>query len=369
MTDGFAASCITRRRFLQTSAATAAAVSIPQLPRVHAQTPRNLRFALPWVAEGSNLFTYVAKNRGLWAKHGLNVEVIRGTGSVAAAQAIGTGQFDFGMAAASAGILQSARGLPLSLIGVCAYDATMGVGVLADSSIKTPKDLEGRKMASVVTSGEYPYLPAFAQRAQFDLKKIDIVQVDNQIRDRTLADKQVDAISAFAGSAIPPLAARGVNVRFMLYSQFGIPNYGNTLMTRPALLDSDPNLCAAVVDGAMQAIKFTLMQPKEATDIFFKEVPEVGMTTAGKEQIRIGLGIWQTTVLHDIARTQGLGVADSKAMDDMIDLTMEYVIKDGGKRPARDALMTNRFVGDVKLTDAEWQQAAAAGREFAKFLT
>ena len=180
MTDGFAASCVTRRRFLQTSAATAAAVSIPQLPRVHAQTPRNLRFALPWVAEGSNLFTYVAKHRGLWAKHGLNVEVIRGTGSVAAAQAIGTGQFDFGMAAASAGILQSARGLPLSLIGVCAYDATMGVGVLADSSIKTPKDLEGRKMASVVTSGEYPYLPAFAQRAQFDLKKIDIVQVDNQ---------------------------------------------------------------------------------------------------------------------------------------------------------------------------------------------
>ena len=155
----------------------------------------------------------------------------------------------------------------------------------------------------------------------------------------------------------------------MLYSQFGIPNYGNTLMTRPALLDSDPNLCAAIVDGAMEAIKFTLMQPKEATDIFFKEVPEVGMTTAGKEQIRIGLGIWQTTVLHDIARTQGLGVANSKAMDDMIDLTMEYVIKDGSKRPARDALMTNRFVGGVKLTDAEWQQAAAAGREFAKFLT
>ncbi len=366
---GLPASPVTRRRFLQTSSAAAAAVALPDLPRVHAQTTRNLRLALPWVAEGSNLFTYVAKHRGLWAKHGLNVEVIRGTGSVAAAQAIGTGQFDFGMAAASAGILQSARGLPLSLIGVCAYDATMGIGVLADSPVKTPKDLEGRKMASVVASGEYPYLPAFAQRAHFDLKKIDIVQVDNQIRDRTLVDKQVDAISAFAGSAIPPLAARGVNVRFMLYSQFGIPNYGNTLMTRPALVDSDPNLCAAVVDGAMQAIKFTLMQPKEATEIFFKEVPEMGMTAAGKEQIRIGLGIWQTTVLHDVARSQGLGVANPKAMDDMIDLTMEYVVKDGSKRPARDALMTNRFAGGVKLSDTEWQQAVTSSREFAKFLT
>jgi NitT/TauT family transport system substrate-binding protein len=360
------ASSVSRRRFLQAAAATVAAW---QPPRVHAQSKRNLRFALPWVAEGSNLFTYVAKHQGLWAKHGLTVEIIRGTGSVAAAQAIGTSQFDFGTAAASAGILQSARGLPMSLIGVCAYDATMGIGVLADSPVKSPKDLEGRKMASVLTSGEYPFLPVFAQRAQFDLKKVDIVQVDNQIRDRTLADKQVDAISAFAGSAIPALAARGVNLRFMLFSRFGIPNYGNTLMTRPALVESDPNLCAAVVDGVMQAIKFTLLQPKDAAEIFFKEVPEVGMTSAGKEQTRIGLGIWQATVLHEIAQREGLGVADPKAVDEMIDLVMEYVVKDTGKRPSRDALMTNRFVGSIKLTDAEWQQAVAASREFAKFLT
>jgi ABC-type nitrate/sulfonate/bicarbonate transport system substrate-binding protein len=354
---------------LRGATAAAASACLPPISRIYAQTARNIRFALPWVAEGSNLFTYVAKNRGSWAKHGLTVEILRGSGSVAAAQAVGTGQFDFGMAAASAGILQSARGLPLALMGVCSYDATMGIGVLADSPIKAPKDLEGRKMASVVTSGEYPYLPAFANRAGFDLSKIDILQVDTQIRDRTLADRQVDAISAFAGSAIPPLAARGVNVRFMLFSQFGIPNYGNTLMTRPALIDSDPGLCAAVVDGAMEAIKFTLMQPKEAMDIFFKEVPEMGMTAGGKEQIRIGLGIWQTRMLSEIARKQGLGVADAKDMDEMIDLTMEYVVKDAAKPPARDAVMTNRFVGSVKLSDAEWQQAVAGSREFVKFLS
>jgi hypothetical protein len=62
------------RRFLQTSAAAATAVALPDLPQVHAQSPRNLHFALPWVAEGSNLFTYVAKHRGLWAQHGAESE-------------------------------------------------------------------------------------------------------------------------------------------------------------------------------------------------------------------------------------------------------------------------------------------------------
>jgi hypothetical protein len=31
--------------------------------------------------------------------------------------------------------------------------------------------------------------------------------------------------------------------------------------------------------------------------------------------------------------------------------------------------MTNRFVGSVKLSDAEWQQAVAGSREFVKFLS
>jgi hypothetical protein len=45
-----------------------------------------------------------------WEKHGLDVEIARGSGSVAAAQAIGEARFDFGMASPSASILQAIRG-------------------------------------------------------------------------------------------------------------------------------------------------------------------------------------------------------------------------------------------------------------------
>ena len=40
------------------------------------------------------------------------------------------------MTAAIAGILQITKGLPI----VLRYDATMGIGVLTDLAIKTPKD-------------------------------------------------------------------------------------------------------------------------------------------------------------------------------------------------------------------------------------
>jgi len=91
---------------------------------------------------------------------GLELEIARGFGSVAAAQTIAGGQFDFGIVAAPPLVLSVAKGLPLVSLATCDYDATMGVGVLADSAIKQPRDLAGKKIGAVPTSGEYPFFPA-----------------------------------------------------------------------------------------------------------------------------------------------------------------------------------------------------------------
>ena len=88
------------------------------MPRlVFAQNKTPIKFVLPWVPEGSDLFAFTAKGMGLWDKHGLDVSVARGTGSVAAAEWTGTGRFDFGMAAAPAAILQNIKGLPVMAMG------------------------------------------------------------------------------------------------------------------------------------------------------------------------------------------------------------------------------------------------------------
>jgi hypothetical protein len=55
----------------------------------------------------------------------------------------------------------------------------MGIGVLNDGPIKTPRGPRSRQLVSTVTSGEDPFLPAFAENAGFDLAKVARVQVDN----------------------------------------------------------------------------------------------------------------------------------------------------------------------------------------------
>src|SRR5258708_21256155 len=100
----------TRRDVLRAAGLGAVAVSAFGKPAIAQQ--RNITFTLPWVPEGPNLITFVAKANGYWSKAGLNVDIAKGSCSVGAAHALGNGQFHFGLSAATAGLQHSALGLP-----------------------------------------------------------------------------------------------------------------------------------------------------------------------------------------------------------------------------------------------------------------
>lgn len=329
---------------------------------------RPVTLTLPWVAEGSNSYAFVAKANGYWSKRGIDVKISRGYGSTAAAQAIGAGQFQFGLAAASAGIQEAAKGLPVTAILSAGYDATMGICVLKDGPIHTVKDLEGRKMASTVSSGDYPFLGVFAERAGFDLSKVTRVQADPNVRQRLLVSKEVDAISGFAITFLPVFQTQHLETRHLLYSSYGLTLYNNSLMTQLSTLEKEPKLCADMAAGIADALKFTLLNPDEATKIFLKEVPEVALAADGAERIRLGIGILNISLLYPQMKEHGIGYASPDDYVGMTDLTMKYVADKTDKRPDQKALFTNDFAGMLKLTDAEWQQAMAKAQPFRALL-
>src|SRR5439155_1476335 len=171
---------------------------------------------------------------------GIDLEIARGFGSMASAQAIATGQFDFGIVAAPSLILSVVKDLPLIALATCDYDATMGVGVLDDSPVQKPQNLAGKKVASVPTSGEFPFFPAYAERVGLAPNSIEFVHVDNKVLDRVLMEKQVDAITSFALGSASAMLSKGVPSRWMLYSAAGIRNHGQTIASRRSPEPSGP---------------------------------------------------------------------------------------------------------------------------------
>jgi ABC-type nitrate/sulfonate/bicarbonate transport system substrate-binding protein len=362
---------IDRREFLGYGRYVAGALAgLPLLARggrPAAQTLKKIRLTLPWVPEGSNLFAWVARNKGFWKKRGLNVDIARGYGSGAAVQALAAGQFDFAEAATSAAIMQSAKGLPLTCIGQLTYKSTMGVCVPADSPIQGPKDLEGKVVGTVPTSGEYPFFPVFARNAGIDEKKIKFFQTTPEVRYRSLISRQFDAITGFAISVIPALVSQNFPVRFMLYGNYGMNILELSMVAPNKTVKEDPDLCQAVLDGALEAVAFTYVNPAESIDIFLTEVKEAGLTPAGRDYTRLGLGIFLYSGLVDEVREHGLGWVDPAKIAELNDLVATYLAPKDAPRTDVTVLYTNRFAGKVKLTPEQWADAMKRREEFARF--
>jgi NitT/TauT family transport system substrate-binding protein len=360
----------TRRRFLLgTMGATTAAATLTRLPMPALAAPRTVKYTLAWLAQGSSVYVYMARAKGFMKARGIDLDISRGFGSVASAQSIAGGQFEFGNVAAPSLTLSVAKGLALVSLGICDYDSTMGVGVLADSPIQKPQDPAGKKIGAVPTSGEFPFFPAYAEKAGFDIASVELVHVDNKVVERVLMEKQVDTIMGFGSSSLPVILSKGVPVRWMLYGSAGIRTYGSTLATHPKTLESEPALCEAMADALFEAIAFTLTNPQEALELFLKELPEMALNSSSREFARIGLGIWSHNNDFPEPHEHGLGWADAAIYTEMIDLVMEYLSSPGITKPDPNALFTNRFTGKQKLTAADWKQVHERAAEFAKYVS
>lgn len=318
---------------------------------------RKASLTISWLAQGNTSYSFIAKEKGFWKERGLNVDISRGFGSTASIQVMGAGKFDFGLAAAPALILGAAKGLKLQGLGPVSYDTPMGICLLtSNSNIKEPKDLEGKKLGLVPTSVEVPFLPAYASRAGFDLSKVTIVQMDNKVLEQSLIQGSVDAITGTATSSVPKFVARDVPVRFMLFQDVGFGMYGQTILSQPQFVEKEPQLVQDFVDGLFEGIKFTLLNPEESMEIFFKLIPEHGLTEKSRNFTKLGFGLWQLSMVTPETKKGGLGWADPKKLADMTDLIMKFVAEKGSTAPDPNVLFTNEFSGNVKLTDAEWAQ-------------
>src|ERR1700738_4095993 len=116
-------SMLTRRKLLTTAAAGASTLGASCFPRPALSQPVKVRYTLSWLPTGQYAFIYSARQLGYLRKRGIDLEISRGFGSLAAIQAVSTGQFDMGGAQTGANLLSIMKGLDLRILGQHGYHA------------------------------------------------------------------------------------------------------------------------------------------------------------------------------------------------------------------------------------------------------
>jgi NitT/TauT family transport system substrate-binding protein len=146
---------------------------------------------------------------------------------------------------------------------------------LASEGIKTPKDLEGKRLA--VTPGDPlgQLLQAVCKANGVDCNKISMVQVDPAAKVVTVLEKKADALLGGADDQYFLIKYKGATPAAMRYADFGANIVGMTILTSGDTLKKNPDLVKRFVRATVKSWDETKKNPSAAVDAAMKAKPDL----------------------------------------------------------------------------------------------
>lgn len=153
-----------------------------------------IRVRLDWTPWGNQAPFHLAAKKGLFAKNGLDVEIVDGNGSVATVQIVGNGEYDVGHASLAPMAIARAKGLPVKAIAGFVRQNDIGLLVPKDSGITKPSELKGKKLAFTAGSLETPFLDRFLAAGNLTRGDVELISVDAAAKGGTYMTGRADGV-------------------------------------------------------------------------------------------------------------------------------------------------------------------------------
>ena len=295
---------MTKRVFLQTTAALAAALA---LGSAHAQTTP-IKFQLDWRFEGPAALFLTPAAKGYFKDAKLDVTVDAGNGSGGTVTRVASGAYDMGFADLAA-LMEfhannpDAPNKPVAIMMVY-NDTPASVMALKKSGIKSPADLNGKKLGAPVFDAGRRAFPIFAKAN--NISGVTWTAMDPPLRETMLVRGDIDAITGFTFTSLLNLEARGVkaeDVVVLPYPNYGVKLYGNVVIASPKILKENPAAVKAFLAAFSKGMKDVIGNPAAAiADVKARD----GIINVALETRRLQLAI-DTVINSPNARAEGFG--------------------------------------------------------------
>jgi NitT/TauT family transport system substrate-binding protein len=255
---------------------------------------------------GRHAYYFVALDKGYYAKHNLDVSIVRGQGSADAVKQVAAGTAQIGFADTAAVILGRGNDqIPTKLVAIVYARPPHAIYVLMDSGIASPKDLEGKKIADTAFSAVPKLFDAYAKAAKIDAAKVTWLVAPADTLPGMLTTGRADGIGQFlVGKPLLAKAAAPKAVVALSYADVGLDLYGNGIIASDDLIRSNPDLVRRFVAATMEGLKDAIANPEAAGAIMNKHHREVDADIATGETRIVGTLTGKPLGVLDAARVR-----------------------------------------------------------------
>ena len=137
-----------------------------------------VRLLLDWFVNPDHAALVIAKQRGIFTKHGLDVELIAPADPNAPPKLVAAGQAEYAVSYQPTLQMLVAEGLPLVRVGVLVAQPLNSLVALEDGPVKSIADFKGRKIGYSIAGFEEALLGAILEKAGLTLKDVTLININ-----------------------------------------------------------------------------------------------------------------------------------------------------------------------------------------------
>ena len=267
-----------------------------------------IKFQLDWRFEGPSALFLTPAAKGYFKDAKLDVTIDAGNGSGGTVTRVASGAYDMGFADLAA-LMEfhannpDAPNKPVAVMMVY-NDTPASVMALKKSGIKTPADLNGKKLGAPVFDAGRRAFPIFSKAN--NVSGVQWTAMDPPLRETMLVRGDVDAITGFTFTSLLNLEARGVKAEDVIvlpYAEYGVKLYGNVIIASPKMIKDNPAAVKAFLVAFSKGAKDVIGNPAAAIqDVKARD----GIVNVELETRRLKLAI-DTVINSPNARAEGFG--------------------------------------------------------------
>lgn len=259
-----------------------------------------------WLPQAQFAGYFVARDKGIYARHGIDLRVLAAGPGRSPAAALRSGEADFAVLWLTTAMGQPEAGEPLVHLAQIVQSSSLLLVARRSSGIRSLHDMDGRRVG--LWGGEL----SMAARALFAREGITVREIAQSGTVNLFLRGGIDVASATWYNEYHTILNAGVDagelsVVFLRDAGMDFPEDG--LYARAGLVQRDPALVDAFVRASLEGWHYAFDHPEEALDIVIREMVAAHLPANRPHQR------WMLARMRDLARPPA-GEADFGQLDD-----------------------------------------------------
>jgi len=240
-------------------------------------------FRADWTYKAVHSPVFLAMERGYYAKEGLDLKFLAGSGSANAVKSVGSKSDTFSMA--DAGVMARAIGEGAPVKAIATIQQTNPIAIAAKPEIKSPKQLEGKVLVTTAATGPAQLFPIFARGAGIDPATITIANVAGNAQLSTFIAGRGDAVTVYTNNELLQLQAQTPDKTYTVfrYSDYGVTMLNQVLLVHNDTIAQNPELVRKFLRATLKGFADAIQSPGAAVDAFMKANPTADRTLLEKQ--------------------------------------------------------------------------------------